>query len=69
VKTLRDKQRLVLTVGTKILTTFGPDKGFVVEPERGLVIASEDIVAHEMVEASPILNLKKGYRVRKKRWK
>jgi uncharacterized protein (DUF362 family) len=60
VKTLRDKQRLVLTIGTKILTTFGPDKGFVVEPETGLVIASENIVAHDMVSLAWLLKNRFG---------
>jgi uncharacterized protein (DUF362 family) len=58
VKTLRDKQRLVLTVGTKILTTFGPDKGFVAAPETGLVMASENIVAHDMVSLAWLLKNK-----------
>jgi len=49
VKCLRDKQRLVLTAATQILTTKGPDDGFVAQPETGLVIASESIVAHDMV--------------------
>ena len=60
VKTLRDKQRLVLTIATKILTTFGPDKGFVVEPETGLVIASENIVAHDMVSLAWLLKNRFG---------
>ncbi|MBT8358522.1 MAG: DUF362 domain-containing protein, partial [Desulfobacterales bacterium] len=60
VKTLRDKQRLVLTVGTKILTTFGPDKGFVMRPETGLVIASENIVAHDMVSLAWLLKNRFG---------
>ena len=55
VKTLREKQRLVITVGTKILTTFGPDKGFISEPDAGLVIASENIVAHDMVSLAWLL--------------
>jgi len=55
VSILRDKQRLVLTTGTKILTTFGPDKGFISEPETGLVIASESIVAHDMVSLAWLL--------------
>ena len=55
VKSLRDKLRLVLTTGTKILTTLGPDKGFIAEPETGLVIASESIVAHDMVSLAWLL--------------
>ena len=52
VETLLKKQRLVLTAADKILTTFGPDKGYVVQPETGLVIASTSIVAHDMVSLS-----------------
>ncbi|MBW1801702.1 MAG: DUF362 domain-containing protein, partial [Deltaproteobacteria bacterium] len=59
VTSLRDKQRLVLTTGTKILTTFGPDKGFVSEPETGLVLASESIVAHDMVSLAWLLQNRK----------
>jgi len=49
VETLRKKQRLVLSAADKILTTFGPDEGHVFQPENGLVIASESVVAHDMV--------------------
>jgi hypothetical protein len=55
VKCLRDKQRLVLTTATQILTTKGPDDGFVAKPETGLVIASESIVAHDMVSLAWLL--------------
>jgi uncharacterized protein (DUF362 family) len=46
---LREKLRMVLTVATKVQTTFGPDRGFVVEPEPGLVFGSESLLAHDMV--------------------
>jgi len=46
---LRAKQRLVLTSATKVLSTFGPDDGFVSEPETGLVFASTDPLAHDML--------------------
>ncbi|UCE87391.1 MAG: DUF362 domain-containing protein [Deltaproteobacteria bacterium] len=49
VPALRSRQRLVLTSATKLLTTFGPDDGTVSEPETGLVFASTDVVAHDMV--------------------
>lgn len=45
--TIRAKQRLVLTSATKVLATYGPDDGHVVEPETGLIIASPAIVAHD----------------------
>lgn len=47
--TLRQKLRLVLTVATKVQTTFGPDRGFAAEPNPGLVFASESLLAHDMV--------------------
>jgi len=49
VPSLRDKQRLVLTSATQVLTTFGPDDGFVYVPDPGLIIASTSVVAHDMV--------------------
>ena len=52
---LLNKQRLVLTTATKVLTTFGPDDGFVAAPATGLVIASESIVAHDMVSLAWLL--------------
>lgn len=52
---LRDKQRLVLSAADKVLTTFGPDEGFVYEPETGLVLASESVVAHDMVSLAWLL--------------
>jgi hypothetical protein len=55
VETLRKKQRMVLSVADKILTTFGPDKGLVFQPEIGLVIASESVVAHDMVSLAWLL--------------
>ncbi len=55
VETLRKKQRLVLSAADKILTTFGPDNGHVYQPETGLVIASESVVAHDMVSLAWLL--------------
>ncbi len=55
VGTLLQKQRLVLTAADKILTSFGPDKGYVMQPETGLVIASESVVAHDMVSLAWLL--------------
>jgi uncharacterized protein (DUF362 family) len=49
VSTLLAKQRLVLSSATKVLTTFGPDRGYVAEPETGLVFASASLTAHDMV--------------------
>jgi uncharacterized protein (DUF362 family) len=49
VSTLLKKQRLVVSAADKILTTYGPDKGYVIEPQTGLVITSQSVVAHDMV--------------------
>ncbi len=49
VPALLDKQRLTLTVADKVLAAFGPDNGYVHQPETGLVIASESVVAHDMI--------------------
>jgi len=55
VETLRTKQRLVLSAADKILTVFGPDNGYVFEPPNGLVIASQSVVAHDMVSLAWLL--------------
>jgi uncharacterized protein (DUF362 family) len=60
VDTLRRKQRLVLSTMDKMLLTFGPDKGYVLEPDRGLVVASESIVAHDMVALTWLLDMRTG---------
>lgn len=54
-RTLLQKQRLVVSAATKILTTFGPDDGYVHQPETGLVMASESVVAHDMVSLAWLL--------------
>jgi uncharacterized protein (DUF362 family) len=55
VPSLRDKQRLVLTSATQVLTSFGPDDGFVFTPDTGLVIAGTSVVAHDMVSLAWLL--------------
>ncbi len=55
VETLRTKQRLVVTAADKILATFGPDDGYVSEPQNGLVIASSSLPAHDMVSLAWLL--------------
>lgn len=55
VETLRKKQRLVLSSADKVLATFGPDNGHVFQPETGLVLASESVVAHDMVSLAWLL--------------
>ena len=47
--TIANRLRLVVSDGTAVLTTFGPDWGYVARPSSGLVFASTDLVAHEVV--------------------
>lgn len=44
---IASKLRLAVSSGRKVLATFGPDNGHVTEPDMGLLIASEDLFAHE----------------------
>jgi len=55
VPSLLEKQRLVLTSATKVLTTFGPDNGHVVAPPTGLIAASTSVLAHDMVSLAWLL--------------
>ena len=54
-RTLLKKQRLVLSAADHILTTFGPDEGYIHRPDVGLVIASESIIAHDMASLAWLL--------------
>jgi uncharacterized protein (DUF362 family) len=54
-RTLIAKQRLVVSAADKIVATFGPDEGYVYEPDTGLVMASESVVAHDMVSLAWLL--------------
>lgn len=54
-RVLRKKLRLILTVATKVQTTCGPDRGFVAEPDPGLVFSSESLLAHDMVSLGWLL--------------
>ena len=55
VPSIADKLRLTLTTATKVQTTMGPDSGYVLEPETGLVIASDNLLAHDMVSLAWLL--------------
>ncbi len=55
VTTLMTKQRLVISAADKLLATYGPDKGYVFEPDNGLIIASRSVVAHDMVSLAWLL--------------
>jgi len=54
---IRERLRLVLSVGTQVQTSFGPDAGNVATPEVGLVIASENIVDHDVASAAYLLEI------------
>jgi len=68
VETLRKKQRLVVSAADKILITFGPDEGHVFQPENGLVIASESVVAHDMVSLAWLLENRRNIETSGKEW-
>ncbi len=55
VESLIKKQRLVVTLADRLLATFGPDDGYVHEPDCGLVIASDSVTAHDMVSLAWLL--------------
>jgi uncharacterized protein (DUF362 family) len=46
-KAVKSRLRLTLSVAHRVLTTFGPDRGYVATPSSGLVIASTDLPAHD----------------------
>ncbi len=52
---IRDRLRLVLSVGTQVQTSFGPDSGHVATPDVGLVIASESLVDHDLASCAYLL--------------
>ncbi len=52
---LLTKQRLVVTAADTIFTTNGPDKGYVCQSDIGLIIASESVVANDMVSLAWLL--------------
>jgi uncharacterized protein (DUF362 family) len=52
---INSKLRLIITSGRKVFTTIGPDFGDVAEPEYGLVFASEDLLASELLSYAWLL--------------
>lgn len=54
--TLLQKQRLVVSTGDKLLSTVGPDDGYIQTPAEAMVIASESVVAHDMVSLAWLLH-------------
>ena len=68
VGTLLKKQRMVILQPDQILTTFGPDKGLVLQPEIGLVMASESVVAHDMVSLAWLMENRRDIPSSEKDW-
>jgi uncharacterized protein (DUF362 family) len=66
VSSLKKRQRLTLTVADKVQATFGPDKGYVVAPDIGLVFASESLVAHDMTVLAWLLDSRRAVPKKKK---
>jgi uncharacterized protein (DUF362 family) len=58
--TIVGRQRLVLTSATRVLSTFGPDDGIVSEPETGLVLASTDPLAHDMLSLAWLVETRRS---------
>jgi uncharacterized protein (DUF362 family) len=46
---IQRKLRLIVTSGRKVLTTIGPDMGDVAEPDPGLLMATDDLLANELL--------------------
>jgi uncharacterized protein (DUF362 family) len=57
---IRQKLRLILSVGTVAQTTWGPDFGYDAVPEYGLILASENLATHDLFATSYLNLLKKG---------
>jgi uncharacterized protein (DUF362 family) len=54
---IRERLRLVLSVGTQVQTSFGPDSGNVATPDVGLIIASESLVDHDIASCAYLLDV------------
>jgi uncharacterized protein (DUF362 family) len=54
---IRERLRLVLSVGTQVQTSFGPDSGHVATPDVGLVIASQNLVDHDIASCAYLLEV------------
>lgn len=49
IPSIESKLRLIVSSGRSVLTLFGPNEGPTVEPDYGLALASENLLAHEMM--------------------
>lgn len=56
---IKNKLRLSVTSARKVMTTGGPDNGNIVEPDYGLIFASEDILAADLM-AGAFLSVNKN---------
>ena len=55
IPTLLEKQRLILTIASRVLTTYGPNEGYVSYPKTGLIISSQSILGHDMASLAWLL--------------
>ena len=46
---ISSRLRLIVSTGTSLTTLFGPDLGPVVTPDHGLILASTDLLAHDLL--------------------
>jgi uncharacterized protein (DUF362 family) len=46
---IKRKLRMSITSGRKVFSTMGPDDGYLSSPDFGLIMASEDLVANELL--------------------
>lgn len=56
---IKNKFRLSVTSARKVMTTGGPDRGTIVEPDYGLIFASEDLLAADLL-AGAFLEVTRG---------
>lgn len=44
---IKDRLRLIVSSGRRVLSNIGPDFGHITKPETGMIFASDDLLAHE----------------------
>lgn len=45
---IKNKLRLIVTAGRKVMSLIGPDAGYILEPQGAPIFASENLMAHEI---------------------
>jgi len=45
---IKNKLRLIVTAGRKVMSLIGPDAGYIIEPQGAPIFASENLMAHEI---------------------